>query len=189
MTLTDDIISMKNQGVEDTQIVETLTQQGVSPKEIQDAISRAQIKNAVSGETPEYQPQEPASSEYQPQEYQNTQNEYNQEGYAPQEGYDNYGSESGNSIEVAEQVFDEKSKKLLKQLSELKQFKILSESKIENISERLKKIEDIIDKLQMSILNKIGSYGDDLSSIKKEMGMMQDSFGKVIKKSSRKSKK
>ena len=37
-----------------------------------------------------------------------------------------------------------------------------------------------MDKLQLAILNKIGSYGKTLESIKKEMSMMQDSFGKAL---------
>jgi len=34
--------------------------------------------------------------------------------------------------------------------------------------------------LQAEILEKVGSYGGGLDSIKKEMGMMQDSFGKIV---------
>ena len=55
-----------------------------------------------------------------------------------------------------------------------------TETKIENISLRVKRIESISDKLQTAILEKIGSYGSNLESIKKEMSMMQDSFGKMI---------
>ena len=41
-------------------------------------------------------------------------------------------------------------------------------------------MESIIDRLQASILEKIGSYGQDLDSMRKEMSMMQNSFGKMI---------
>jgi hypothetical protein len=56
---------------------------------------------------------------------------------------------------------------------------------MENISDRLKKIETIIDKLQIAILEKVGSYGKNLEGIKKEMSMMQDSFSKMISPSKR----
>ena len=49
-----------------------------------------------------------------------------------------------------------------------------------NISERLKRIESTIDGLQSAVLDKIGVYGSGLDSIKREMSMMQDSFGKVV---------
>ena len=56
----------------------------------------------------------------------------------------------------------------------------LLQARVENISERLKKIETTIDKLQIAILEKVGSYGQNLESVKKEMSMMQDSFSKMV---------
>jgi len=115
-----------------------------------------------------------------------------QEEYYPQEnysgGYEDYnsGTNTDTTIEISEQVFEEKIKKTTKKVTELNEFKNLAETKIENISERLKRIETIIDKLQISVLDKIGSYGENLSSIKKEMSMMQDSFGKLVGSSARK---
>ena len=83
-------------------------------------------------------------------------------------------------IEIAEQVFSEKVRKIQKQLEEMNEFKTLAQTKIEHATERLKRIEATIDKLQIAILEKIGSYGKSLESIKKEMSMMQDSFGKMV---------
>jgi uncharacterized protein HemX len=77
-------------------------------------------------------------------------------------------------------------KKITKQLADINEFKTLAQVKIENAVARLKRIETIIDKLQISILEKVGSYGQNLSSIKKEMSMMQDSFGKVVNQAVRK---
>jgi len=48
------------------------------------------------------------------------------------------------------------------------------------LSERLKKIETTMDKLQIAILEKVGSYGQNLDGIRKEMSMMQDSFSKMV---------
>ena len=60
-----------------------------------------------------------------------------------------------------------------------KQINIL-DSNIDLTSLRINSIEAAIDKLQMAILEKVGSYGRGLESIKKEMTMMQDSFSKVL---------
>ena len=92
-----------------------------------------------------------------------------------------YGGDTDTIIEVSQQVFIEKSKKMNKQISENTEFRALAASKIDNISERLKRIENSIDNLQHAILEKVGEYGGGLESIKKEMDMMQDSFKKVIK--------
>ena len=52
--------------------------------------------------------------------------------------------------------------------------------RIDNIDDRLKKIEEVIDLLQKAIINKIGSFGDNIEQIKEEMGMMQESFSKAL---------
>jgi hypothetical protein len=107
-----------------------------------------------------------------------------QEEYVPQEGYVEPGMGGGSDtdtiIEIAEQVFSEKIKKEQKQIEILNEFATLAEAKISNDHERIKRIEEIIDKLQIAILEKIGSYGRNLDTIKNEMGMMQESFEKMI---------
>ncbi len=113
--------------------------------------------------------------------------EYPQEQYLAQEGYSDpqMGGAGGaydtdTIIEIAEQVFSEKIKKQQKQIEALNEFATLVETRISNDHERIKRVETIIDKLQIAILEKIGSYGKDLESIKGEMGMMQESFEKMV---------
>jgi hypothetical protein len=109
---------------------------------------------------------------------------YPMEEYAPQEGYVDAGMggayDTDSVIEIAEQVFSEKIKKEQKQIESLNEFATLVEAKISNDHERIKRIEEIIDKLQISILEKIGAYGKNIESIKNEMGMMQESFEKMV---------
>ena len=69
----------------------------------------------------------------------------------------------------------------------MSEFKALSQTKIDHISERLKKIEAIIDRLQASILEKVGGYGHGFETVKKEMNMMQDSLGKIVNQVAEKS--
>lgn len=107
-----------------------------------------------------------------------------QEEYMPQEGYVDAGMggayDTDTVIEIAEQVFSEKIKREQKQIESLNEFATLVEAKITNDHERIKRIEGIMDKLQTAILEKIGSYGRNLESIKNEMGMMQESFEKMV---------
>lgn len=128
-----------------------------------------------------YSPQEPSYSQPYPQETPQPPFEET-ESYYPQEGYGSPGAEFGTDtiIEVAEQVFEEKIKKLSQQISNFKEFSAIAETKFSNFENRLKKIESIIENLQIKILEKIGSYGQGLESIKKEMSMMQDSFSKTL---------
>ncbi len=191
MGILEEVTQMKNQGISDERIVNALREKGISPREINDALDQAQIKNAVSDAQFEEQsppaPEQEYSGNYAPQ----TQEMLRQEEYAPQpqeyypqENYEDYSASAGiNSntiIEISEQVFSEKIQKIQKQLENINEFKILTQTKIDNSLERLKRIESIIDNLQIAILEKIGSYGKNLETIKKEMSMMQDSFGKVV---------
>ncbi|MBU2052850.1 MAG: tektin family protein [Nanoarchaeota archaeon] len=194
---------MKSQGTSDEDIINRLQQQGVSPKEINDALGQSQIKSAVSdsdtpegmepsvlqqgGGTPQIQEMygqdlytpPPLQAEPLPPQYAPQQEYYQEGGY--EGGYAPEGLDTETMIEVAEQVFSEKIKKLQKQVGDINEFKTLAQTKLENLTERVKKIESIIDKLQISILDKVGSYGKNLEGIKKEMSMMQDSFGKMVK--------
>ncbi|PNX47553.1 MAG: hypothetical protein BV456_10845 [Thermoplasmata archaeon M8B2D] len=269
MGVLDQITDMQGRGLSESQIVNRLREQNISPREINDALGQAQIKNAISssrnnidqmepsmmgspqsnsgsnggassgggdisnedltppptyskipaaaqrsfgrmtkevsaaddsaddyvpqpGDQPQYYPQQAypqSSSSYQPyQEYGYAQQP---EGYYPEQNY-GYDTEyqpmpqspgvvdSDTTIEIAEQVFSEKSKEIQKNIDDLTEISTLVQSKIESFSERLKRIESTIDHLQSEILDKVGSYGSNLDSIKKEMSMMQDSFGKVV---------
>lgn len=208
MGILEQTIKMKEEGIPEEEIIDELSRQGFSPKEIDDTLKQAQIKSAISnqGENEESQPSAegiPSPNEvYQPRPYNNQQEqeyvpqqeEYSQipqEGY-PQipeqqyyqpEGYEQYvpaGIDTDTIMEIADQIFSDKIKKPQKLLDATSEAAIVLQTKMENISERVKKIETIIDKLQIAILEKVGSYGRNLESIKKEMSMMQDSFSKMI---------
>jgi len=191
MGVLDEIMRMQNQGIEENEIIQSLKEKGVSPKEISDAFNQSKIKNAVSNEDNYYpeqaypQAQEVQApyttqeiQEYAPQAQQYQQEPYQQEYY--EGGQMSGGADTDTIIEIAEQVFQEKSSKMQSQLNNFNEIKNLLQSNVANLSERMKRIETTIDKLQISILNKVGSYGENLESIKKEMSMMQDTFGKMI---------
>jgi len=139
------------------------------------------VTKEISGAEAMYEPQEAVYM--QQQQYPQYQE------YAPQEGYQ-YAApvlDTDTMIEVSEQVFMEKNKPLQKKLDDMGEFRSLAQTKIDNISDRLRKIEAVIDRLQASILEKVGGYGHGLETVKKEMGMMQDSFGKMVNQIAEKS--
>jgi hypothetical protein len=207
MTALEQITQMKNQGISDEEIVSNLQQQGIPPQEIQDALSQAQVKNAVMGgemgQAPAPRDQAPQTSEQYTPQVQDMGNypqptEYDQSQQTPQaggqEGYDQgyysqapadygpAGTDTETMIEVAGQVFAEKSQKTQKKVDLINEFRALSEIKIENLENRLKRIESIIDKMQIDILEKVGAYGKGLSGAKKEITMMQNSMKKIAGK-------
>jgi hypothetical protein len=206
MGVLEQVVRMKGQGIPDSQIINELSQNGVSPREINDALRQAQIKYAVSNSEEEMQPsiteEMPPSPEgtyspqYEQQEYAPQPQEEYQQQYAPQPqeqyyqpgGYEQQyaaGIDTDTVMEISDQIFSDRIKKVQKQVDSATEISTLLQTKVENISDRLKKIEAIIDKLQIAILEKVGSYGRNLESIKKEMSMMQDSFSKMISPSRR----
>ncbi|MEX0920543.1 MAG: hypothetical protein WDZ69_03115 [Candidatus Pacearchaeota archaeon] len=160
-------------------------QKGYQPGKRFKSMTREVSEEPKEGSQEDYVPRpQPQQAPQQYSGYQD-QGQYSPE-YQDYQGQDYgdssyYGQDSSdNIIEISEQVFSEKIKDIQKQVNGFNEFKILTEEKIENISDRLKRIESSIDRLQAEILEKVGSYGRGLESVKKEMGMMQDSFGKVV---------
>lgn len=194
----EEFTQMKNQGMNENEIANNLRGK-YSPKEINDAMSQLQIKNAINNENmanenppiPENYPQGRQTQEMNPENtgqeiYSPPQQEY----YPPEQGYSQQPTESyayapasgtDSMIEVAGQVVEQKLSKIKKQISNLEEFRTVAQTRIEMNTERLKRIEATLDKLQLAILDKVGSYQDTLNSIKNEMNMMQDSFSKVAK--------
>lgn len=155
---------------------------------------------------PAYQPQPPQSmqqyapapqQEYAPQPAQQEQfyDPYSQpqQGYAqdtssefaPQQEYyggDEYGGgymgSTDTIIEVAEQVFQEKIKKISQEMKKLTEFRTIFEQRVENLSNRLERMEKNFDKMQLDILGKVSEYGKGLDYMQKELRMVEDSLGK-----------
>lgn len=183
MGIIEEIGQMQEQGYQDNQILTTLQERGYTPKQINDAVNQIQVKSAVTGEA-----QQQAYSQDQYQQQNASAQNYDQGGYDQQ--YYQQGSSSDTLIEIAEQVFNEKIGKVQENIEKLNQFQTIAQGKIDTISESLRKIESTIDQLQIEILKKVSSYGNSIEGIKDEMGMMQNSFQKMVaKKASRKSSK
>ena len=200
MGVLDQVTKLKKQGYGEKDIIGNLQQQGISPKEITDALNQSKIKSAVSSEETEMQPpsntntmaNEQQEGYYTPQT-QTMQGDYSGDpqmaAAAPQEEYyqentyapSSTGMDSETMIEISNQIFSEKIKKTEKRMEDLEEIKTLMQVKVEGIEERLKRIEKMFDALQIQIIEKVGSYGKELTSTKKEVGMLRDTLGKTIK--------
>ena len=59
-------------------------------------------------------------------------------------------------------------------------FRTVAEAKLVNLDDRLRRIEQILDRLQLSLLQKMGNYVNDVSDIRIEMEETQKSFKKLL---------
>ena len=183
MGVLEDVQKMRSEGRSESDIAQALQQQGISPQEVYESMQQATIKNAVTSE-PQYQDSAQMGQESQQEQ---TQQQYD---YAQQQGYDqsqqNYqqqsysGGLSAETIaEIAEQAITEKLSLLKGDLEKILDFKTSADAKIEMLDERLKRIEKILDRLQLSILQKVGEYMTNVDDLKKELIETQKTFSAV----------
>lgn len=117
--------------------------------------------------------------QYQPQQQQEQQ-------YAPtdagQQDYNQYSYPQSTEMisEIAEQIVAEKMSDLRKNIEKVIDFRTSSESKIQFIDERLKRLEKVIDTLQSSVLRKVGDYVTNVEDIKREIVETQKTFSKLV---------
>jgi hypothetical protein len=233
MSILTEIQRMQKEGLTEQEIISNLKTQGISPREMTDALNQSKIKEAVAG-TPVYAPPSPQSAEQYPSQQEAQapqqapamayQEQYTpspqsaeqypsqQEAQAPQqapamayqeqypaqqEAYSGYQQQyapaaelSADTLtEISEQVVAEKLSPIRKSLEKVIELKTTIESKIESLDERLKRIEKIIDRLQISILQKVGEYGTNIEDIKKELIETQKSFKAITSLEAPKEKK
>jgi hypothetical protein len=105
-------------------------------------------------------------------------------GYDPYSQYQSYQETVSSDIitEISEQVVADKLATIQDRLEKAIDFKTIADAKITSLNERLKRIEEILDKLQLSILQRIGDYVTDVGDIKKEMRENQESFKALLPK-------
>jgi len=209
MTTLDRVIEMQQQNKSEPEIMAQLQNEGISPAETNDSLNQAKIKNAVAppetpttpeGMTPSIapaqqplppqaptqetpptqQPQEtlpPQPSTTQPQEYyQETPQAYSeQDYYAPQGSLD-----TETISEIAEQVTTEKLEDYKNKIGDIVSFKNQIQDKVNDIDDRLKRIELSIDKLQQAIIGKIGEFGESSAMIHKDLDNLHGTVSKLM---------
>ena len=123
----------------------------------------------------EYQP---PVAEVQPQDnyYQQTPQAYSQQDYyAPSSGMD-----SETISEIAEQVVTEALGKYKKKVGDIVSFKNSIQDKVGDIDDRLRRIEDTIEKLQQAIIGKIGEFGESNAMIHKDLDNLHGTVSKLM---------
>lgn len=89
--------------------------------------------------------------------------------------------------EISEQVVTERLSALQDKIEKIIDMRTVVEANMNNLNDRLKRMEQIVDQMQVSILKKVGDYMSDISDVKKELEETQKSFVAIQK--SKKSKK
>lgn len=88
--------------------------------------------------------------------------------------------------EISEQIVDEKLSVLQDRLENVLDMRTIIEANMVSLNDRLKRMEKIIDQMQVSILKKVGEYLTDVQDVKNELHETQKSFVAVHKKTKHK---
>ncbi len=206
MAILDQVIEMQKGGMSNAEIFTNLQEQKISPKEISDAINQAQIKNALNenntqGTTmnpneqqsimnsspapqaaPEPEPMAPPVDNMapeQPQDYYTQTPQGYDTGY-DQGGYGGGAFDSDSIAEIAGQVVEEEFKNYKKKTGDMLSFKNSTEEKIQDMSNRLQRVEATIDKLQSAILQKVGEFGENTSYIRKDLEALHNTTSQLM---------
>ncbi|HVY01261.1 MAG TPA: hypothetical protein VHA12_00665 [Candidatus Nanoarchaeia archaeon] len=209
MGTVEEVAFMKREGRSDAEIASNLRKKGLPEQEITSAISQTKIKEAVAApsaeeaHTQEYGEEQMSPSlmspgaqyqsapvEEQPQqeaavEQQSAYPEY--QSYAQTGSYDQQQYASGNIgaeviTEIADQVVAEKLSPILGAMDKILDMKSNTEAQLRYLDERLKRIEKIIDRLQLSVLQRVGEYVSNVEEIKQEMQETQKTFKALVDK-------
>ncbi len=197
------VSTLKDYGIPDSEINESLAQAKIKqaigappvleeeqPRIISSSQSKTQgmqpsmLAKEEPLDTPENQlsPQQqnsPQQAQYPPT-YQEEQANPQYQEYPQYESYQPYGAAADTISEIAEQIFSEKISPIKNKLDSILDIKTLTETKINYLDERLKRIEKIIDRLELSILQKVGEYTNNVEDIKNEVIETQKSFKSLL---------
>ena len=128
--------------------------------------------------------QAPSPEIYPPQEQGQPQDDYytqtpqaysSQDYYAPQNTLD-----TETISEIAEQVAIEKLNEFKKKTGDLVSFKNSIQNNVSDIDERLKRIENSIDKLQQAVIGKIGEFGESNAMIHQDLDNLHGTVSKLM---------
>jgi len=128
--------------------------------------------------TQEEAAQQQAAPQAYDQQYQDPNQQYAPQYQDPYQNQNQYqtGLSSDTISEISEQVFTEKIGSLRKEVEKISDLKTTVTAKIEYLDDRLKRIEKVIDRLQLSVLQKVGEYVTNVEDLKKEVVETQKSF-------------
>lgn len=161
--------------------------QGMQPSvlgsESQEAQKTEEQSDQAEQSTPsqQQQPQQEYAPPTYPEEQQQSSYPQDYAQYPQYQSYPQYGTEADTISDIAEQVLLEKISPLKSKIEAVLDLRSILETKISLIDDRLKRIEKIIDRLELSILQKVGSQLQNIEDIKSEMIETQKSFKSLLK--------
>jgi hypothetical protein len=193
MSTLEKVQQLQQQGLSEDQISAQLKQEGVSPKEIETAMNQSQIKSAVSQspsqdmqgsimdnknspQTANQQSTPPEQTEQGWEGYTQTPDTYSQQQYYQPQQISNTETIS----EIAEQVVEEKISPIKDTIEKLVSVQNQVSDTINDLNERLEKIEKTIEMLEKEIIREVGDFGESNALVRKDLNNLHNTMSKMM---------
>ncbi|MBT6689970.1 hypothetical protein HN903_04645 [archaeon] len=161
----------------------SITAQQPAAPEVYPPQAQAPQPEALPQEPEPQQPQQPEQEQPQMQQPQQPQEYYQPtpQAYQDQNYYEPQGSLDSETIsEIAEQVATEKLEDYKSKVGDIASFKNQMQNQVNDIDDRLKRIESSIQQLQNAILGKIGEYGENYAMVHKDLDNLHGTVAKLM---------
>ncbi|MBI4738891.1 hypothetical protein HY772_04990 [Candidatus Woesearchaeota archaeon] len=191
ITPTEEVLNLRQQGLSNNQITEILARQGYATSQILDAMNQADIRARIA-------PMQLQRGDRMPE---------NQVPPMPPPGFAAYpqgpmpppvarppmpsmmpegdeGREGDYAVtrieELAEAIIDEKWAELVENINRIIDWKEKTEARIASIETEFKNLKENFDKLQGSVLEKVGEYDRHIQDVGTEVAALEKVFQKVL---------
>lgn len=183
----DIVLQMRQQGISNNQIIQSLQREGYSSQQIFDAMTQADIKGIVTG------PEEPINAEPENsmqagqmgvQEMPQMQEMQPEPSYGyPQQmplPMRSSGMTKEEIEELIEAIVEEKWDELVKAVDKIVAWKEATEENLLKLENRINSLKDSFDKLHAGVLGKITEYDKGIRDVGVEIKAMDEVFKKIL---------
>lgn len=175
----DQIMAMKQQGMDNNQIVSEMEKQGYNSSQIFDALNQVNISGGNVGLE---QPPGPSGFEEIGQQQDS---QYSPPSLSPQQQPEQAPREEAavdkeQIEEIAEVIIDEKWKEFEEDVKVIIDWKEKTEARVNKLEQQIKDVEGTLNNLHKSIVNKISDYDKNLTDVGTEIKAMEKVFQKIL---------
>jgi len=186
------VLNLRNQGLSNDQIIQTLQREGYKVDSIYHAISQADVKEGIESvpikklgetgdtmaeESPKNYPSYP-TEETPPAEEAPIAPDMPPGGFPPTEFHPSSTTETVQ--EVAEAIINEKWSELIGSVNKIMEWKEATESRITKIEQKFADLEKNFDALHSGVLEKIGEYDRSVAEIGTDIKALEKVFQKIL---------
>jgi len=174
------VVTMKQQGYSNNQVIQTLQRDGYNSTQIFDAISQSEMQSGMptsdqlNMQTQQLGQQLPPIMPMNSQQQQMPQMQQQPMQQMP------LNSLQTSPEELVEAIIEEKWNELVKDINKVIEWKLKADSKLVAMEQQVNDMQAQFDKLHQAIIGKVGDYDKHILEVSTQLQAMEKVFGKVL---------